>query len=90
FTSYTEKALEAVPPKLFPMPSGVVSVYIDPTSGKLAANSCANKRLETFVSGTQPTEVCGDHGDTAPAAAGDGAVHEETSWWKQLKRWWTD
>ncbi|GGD95764.1 transglycosylase domain-containing protein [Paenibacillus nasutitermitis] len=90
FASYTEKALSAVPPKLFPMPSGVVSVYIDPTSGKLAAKSCASKRLETFVSGTQPTEVCGDHGDATGTATDNGAAHEETSWWKQLKRWWTD
>ena len=91
FAAYTEKALSAVPPKMFPMPDGVVSVYIDPKSGKLAASSCPSKRLETFVSGTQPTEVCGAHGDGAASANGDSAAKEEQSrsWWQQLKRWWT-
>ena len=46
-----------------------MSVYIDPTSGKLAADTCPNKRLETFVSGTEPTEVCGAHADTPVSAA---------------------
>ncbi|MCQ6563959.1 transglycosylase domain-containing protein [Paenibacillus mendelii] len=91
FAAYTEKALAAVPPKIFPVPDGVVSVYIDPASGKLAANSCPNKRLVAFVSGTEPTEVCGEHGD-APASADDAKSQAEQSksWWQQLKRWWKD
>jgi membrane carboxypeptidase/penicillin-binding protein len=90
FASYTEKALSAVPPKMFPMPDGVVSVYVDPKTGKLAASSCPGKRLETFVSGTEPTEVCGEHGDAA-SANGDKQAKEERSrsWWQQFKRWWT-
>nr|WP_245976635.1 PBP1A family penicillin-binding protein [Paenibacillus prosopidis] len=95
FAKFTEQALSAVPPKIFPIPEGVVNVYIDPTSGKLAADTCPNKRLETFISGTEPTEVCGE-----PAAAGEAggksgknggakdAGHH--SWWADLKRWWTD
>jgi len=94
FANFTEQALAAVPPKIFPIPEGVVNVYIDPTSGKIAESTCPNKRLETFLSGTEPTEVCGK-----PAAAGDngsdtghdGAKAEgRRSWWTDLKRWWTD
>lgn len=94
FAKFTEQALSAVPPKIFPIPEGVVNMYIDPTSGKRAADTCPNKRLETFISGTEPTEVCGE-----PAAAdgsggksgkdgGKDAGHH--SWWADLKRWWTD
>ncbi|BBH23175.1 penicillin-binding protein [Paenibacillus baekrokdamisoli] len=90
FASYIEKALSAVPPKIFQIPDGVVSVYIDPKSGKLAASTCPSKRLESFVSGSQPTEVCGEHKD-APAAAdgtGDAQKEQSSTWWNQLRRWW--
>ncbi|NBD27054.1 transglycosylase domain-containing protein [Paenibacillus glycinis] len=92
FAAYTEKALSAVPPKIFPLPDGVVSVYVDPETGKLAGKTCKTRRLETFVSGTQPVEVCGAHGDTAASAGGDNdAKAEQTKgWWKQLKRWWSN
>ncbi|WP_419876037.1 transglycosylase domain-containing protein [Candidatus Pristimantibacillus sp. PTI5] len=92
FAKFTEQALAAIPPKIFPIPEGVVSVYIDPTSGKLAEGSCPNRRLEAFLSGTEPTEVCGE-----PAAAGEGGADKDGkngtgkgSWWSDLKRWWTD
>ncbi|MBW7477775.1 PBP1A family penicillin-binding protein [Paenibacillus oenotherae] len=91
FAAYTENALKAVPPKIFPIPDGVVSVYIDPKSGKLASSSCEGKRLETFVTGTQPTEVCGNGESAASVEVKDGAQAEKSkSWWKQFKRWWTD
>ncbi|WP_274648499.1 transglycosylase domain-containing protein [Paenibacillus humicola] len=91
FAAFTEKALAAVPPKMFPMPEGVVSVYVDPSSGKLAASSCPSRRLETFVSGTQPTEVCGEHGGAASANGdGDAKAERSQSWWRKLKRWWTN
>ncbi|ALS25668.1 carboxypeptidase [Paenibacillus sp. 32O-W] len=95
FASFMEKALEAVPPKLFPMPDGVVSVYIDPASGKLADATCPEKRLETFVRGTEPTETCGGHetrGDTPDAGGQDTAPAAERrrSWLDQLRRWWRD
>ncbi|GGG86842.1 transglycosylase domain-containing protein [Paenibacillus radicis (ex Gao et al. 2016)] len=95
FANYTEKALAAVPPKIFPVPAGVVNVYIDPTSGKLAAATCPNKRLESFVSGTEPVEVCGQPADSgadtgAGGAAGAPSDADKKSWWNDLKRWWKD
>ncbi|RAP73470.1 transglycosylase domain-containing protein [Paenibacillus montanisoli] len=92
FASYTEAALSAIPPKIFPLPDGVVSVYVDPDSGKLAGKGCPNRRLESFVSGTQPVEVCGLHGDAGSEASQENSAREEKSrgWWKQLKRWWTN
>jgi 1A family penicillin-binding protein len=91
FAKFMEQALSAVPPKIFPIPEGVVNVYIDPTSGKLAADTCPNKRLETFISGTEPTEVCGEPASADGAGGKDGAKDAgHHSWWADLKRWWTD
>ncbi|MCG7410715.1 PBP1A family penicillin-binding protein [Paenibacillus sp. ACRRX] len=94
FAEYTEKALESVPPKLFTIPDSVVSVYIDSDSGKLAGEGCVNKRLETFVRGTEPTEWCGLHpgGNPPEQKQPEGKpadATEKQSWWRHLKRWWT-
>jgi 1A family penicillin-binding protein len=91
FAEYMESALKSVPPKLFPVPDGVVSVYIDPATGKLANGDCPNARLEAFVKGTEPTEYCTEHG---AGNAKDGKTPDvqdkNRSWWQDLKRWWND
>lgn len=88
FAEFTERSLEAVPPKLFDMPDGIVTVYVDPETGKLANDSCPGSRLEAFVAGTQPAEYCTqepvqDPENTPAPPAQNG------SWWEDLKRWWT-
>lgn len=94
FAKFTEQALTAIPPKIFPIPEGIVNVYIDPTSGKLAESSCPHRRLETFISGTEPTDVCGEpagagNNDSDATQNGSGTAGRR-SWWNDLKRWWTD
>ncbi|MBH5319844.1 PBP1A family penicillin-binding protein [Paenibacillus sp. GSMTC-2017] len=93
FASFIEGSLSTVPPKLFAMPEGVVNVYIDPTSGKLAAATCPNRRMETLLVGTVPTEVCGSMASTNGTSSGgigkDKNEHQR-SWWDDLKRWWKD
>jgi penicillin-binding protein 1B len=43
----------------FPMPDGVVSVSIDPATGKRATASCGDKaHAELFIAGTEPLETC--------------------------------
>lgn len=89
FAEFTERALESVPPKLFPVPEGVVSVYIDPVSGKLANEGCPNSRMEAFVQGTEPTEYCTEQppkkdADNSGKSKGNG------TWWEDLKRWWSE
>ncbi|MDQ6420228.1 PBP1A family penicillin-binding protein [Paenibacillus sp. LHD-117] len=96
FANFIEGALAAVPPKIFPVPEGVVNVYIEPESGKLAAAGCpGNRRMETFLAGTEPTEVCGSAAtkgaESGNGGAGNGGKAEKhRSWWQDLKRWWTD
>lgn len=95
FAGFTEKALENVPPKIFPIPDGVVSVYVDPLSGMLATADCPEKKLETFISGTEPTAYCDQHSSGEPGASGSSdpsgpadPVKEEHSLWNNIKRWW--
>ncbi|MFS1511204.1 transglycosylase domain-containing protein [Chengkuizengella sp. SCS-71B] len=94
FAEYTERTLEAIPPKLFPVPDEVVSVYVDVKSGKLATEDCPDSRLETFVRGTEPTEYCSIHSlndsDLDPATQQEDVESGESSWWNDLKRWWNN
>ncbi|WP_059040451.1 transglycosylase domain-containing protein [Paenibacillus rubinfantis] len=93
FAKYTEKALAKVPPKIFPIPDGVVSVYIDPGTGLLATKDCPDKKLEVFIQGTEPTEFCTVHGEGEPEPLPPPAEEEKKgshSWWNDLKRWWMD
>ncbi|MFF2158985.1 transglycosylase domain-containing protein [Paenibacillus chitinolyticus] len=86
FAGYTEAVLEAIPPKLFPVPEGVTTVYIDPKSGKLANEDCTTgARNEAFLSGTEPKEYC-----TNRAAKGKGFGSGARSWWEDMKRWWNE
>mgnify|MGYP000047143287 CR=1 FL=1 len=91
FAAFTEQALEAVPPKLFPVPDGIVSVYIDPASGKLAGPDCPDPRAEVFVLGTEPTEICLLHPSqqTVPDAPAE-QPDPDRSWWEDVRRWWSD
>ena len=94
FAQYTEKALENVPPKIFPIPDEFISAYVDPKTGKLAGADCPGKILEVFVKGTEPTEYCDEHGNGEPAKKADPAdaaeKQEERSWWKDFIRWWVE
>ncbi|CAG7652955.1 transglycosylase domain-containing protein [Paenibacillus allorhizosphaerae] len=88
FAEFTERTLESVPPKLFEVPEGVVSVYIDPATGKLAGEGCPNPRLEAFIAGTEPTEYCSQQpakNDPKP-----GKDKQNGTWWEDLKRWWNN
>jgi membrane peptidoglycan carboxypeptidase len=90
FAEFMENALAAVPPKIFPIPPGVVSVYIDPKTGKLASADCPESRLEAFVKGTEPVEFCAEHGGGPPAEQPQPEQVKKRSWWEDFKRWWSD
>ena len=91
FAQFLEQTLEPIPPKIFPIPSGVVSAYIEPSTGTIATSQCPDSRLEVFVKGTEPTELCSDHGVPLGADQPDAAnSDEQQGWWKDLKRWWSE
>lgn len=86
FADYTEQILSNVPPKIFTVPDNVVSVYIDLDTGGLAGDNCLNKRLETFVHGTEPVILCSRHPHSRLKQKKREA--EKRSWWRHFKRWW--
>ncbi|MFC0215490.1 transglycosylase domain-containing protein [Paenibacillus chartarius] len=90
FAEFTEGVLEAIPPKLFEIPEGVVTAYIDPASGKLANEDCMkNAKLEAFVKGTEPVEACTNRGAPANEKQEEKLKRgQNSSWWNDLKRWW--
>lgn len=92
FAEFTERALEAVPPKIFPLPEGVITVYIEPESGLLATTECPNARMEVFVAGTEPTEYCSPlaHDEDELPIEDPDADQRKRSWWEDLFRWWTE
>jgi penicillin-binding protein 2D len=67
---FMRMALADKPAVDFPKPDSIVSVLIDPTTGDLAAPDCPKKQEEFYITGTQPTVYCPDHGglDLAPAS----------------------
>jgi membrane peptidoglycan carboxypeptidase len=94
FAEFIETALRAVPPKLFEVPQGVVSLYVDPATGTIATPDCgAAASLEYFVKGTEPTEFCSHHEeaqreDILQQHDKESMREEHRSWWDKLKRWW--
>lgn len=87
FAEFMEKTLDPVPPKLFPIPEGVVSMYVDTASDGAGANSCSSSRLEVFVKGTEPEDFCKG---APPVKQEDPSDQSSGSWWELLKRWWNE
>jgi 1A family penicillin-binding protein len=91
FAEFMEQSLAPIPPKIFPIPPGVVNVYVDPETGALAGADCPEARLTPFVRGTEPTAYCAVHGEPVPAPdeTPAPAARRDRSWWDDLRRWWT-
>jgi len=62
---YMKVANQGLPKRDFEVPEGIVQVRIDPQSGRLAGRAVPG-RLESFLAGTEPTEVAQDQGTVDP------------------------
>jgi len=56
--TFIEGATGGVVRGSFPRPSVVESAAIDPATGALALSGCPERRMEYFIEGTLPTEIC--------------------------------
>jgi penicillin-binding protein 1A len=55
--AFMEQVLADQPPEDFSLPEGVVTVRIDPQSGRLASEDCPNAEAMVFKKGTEPKQV---------------------------------
>jgi penicillin-binding protein 1B len=63
WVDFMKAATSGTKPSPFPPPpEDIVYVTIDRDTGLLAGPHCPATRLEAFVSGTEPREICGAHG----------------------------
>ncbi|MEW6337459.1 MAG: transglycosylase domain-containing protein [Acidobacteriota bacterium] len=70
----------------FPIPDDIVEAVIDPRNGKLATDRCPEVAVEKFIAGTEPRELCPEHGGwlAMPVAQPDGVEVERPG---RLRRW---
>jgi penicillin-binding protein 1B len=62
WADFMRAAMTVVPSGSFTVPTTLLFRDVDPTSGKLASRFCPLVFREAFLSGTEPTEACADHG----------------------------
>ena len=58
---FMEEALEAQPVREFVEPEGLTRVEVCALSGKLPNPYCPHRRIEIFIAGTEPREICQMH-----------------------------
>ncbi|MGN7938866.1 transglycosylase domain-containing protein [Virgibacillus sp. 6R] len=90
WANFMEESLEDESVKAFRPPDGVVGVYINPASGKLATKDCPVRRLTYFVEGTEPTEYCKEHKSNKKSEdkAKKEKNNKEEGLFEKLFKWW--
>ncbi|MGM0942935.1 MAG: transglycosylase domain-containing protein [Bacillota bacterium] len=61
WADFMQKSHENLPNETFSVPSGVIGVPVDPTTGKRATPYCNTSRVMFFEKGTEPHEYCTEH-----------------------------
>lgn len=88
WSTFMEEALDDQSVKAFSPPDGVVGVYINPASGKLATKGCPEKRLTYFIEGTEPTEYCKEHMNEGNSSEEKQLDQQEKESWFDKFKWW--
>jgi membrane carboxypeptidase/penicillin-binding protein len=63
---FMRKAIPRSAAEDFPLPEGVVTALIDPSTGLLATALCPKSLNEFYLAGTEPTGTCPKHGEPPP------------------------
>ncbi|PGT89604.1 transglycosylase domain-containing protein [Bacillus sp. AFS040349] len=90
WSTFMEEALDKQSVKAFRPPDGVVGVYINPASGKLATKDCPVRRLTYFIAGTEPTQYCEEHIDELNGLDKEQKPEEQKKegWFDKYFKWW--
>lgn len=77
---FMRQALAGTAPQDFAQPESVVAASIDPQTGYLATAECPQSLEEFYLSGTEPTAYCPEHGSgPAEPPLGVPATDEQTA-----------
>lgn len=84
WADFIEQALAGKPAAVFPVPPGVVPMYVDTANDKLASQDSKQQELMYFIPGTEPKEYY-----EAPKAKPEPKeeIKQEESFWDKLKFW---
>ncbi|UCE86021.1 MAG: PBP1A family penicillin-binding protein [Deltaproteobacteria bacterium] len=80
WTRFVLDATGGTPRGAFLPPPEIVEVGIEPSTGALALSGCPDRQPEVFLSGTEPTEVCGE-GAVAQRGPGSGSDRAPRGGW---------
>jgi 1A family penicillin-binding protein len=88
WTDFMRQALATYPAAPFAVPEGVTLLDIDPTTGKIAADTCPIRVREVFLAGTEPPQ-CEGHESVAEERE---SVPEliRRRFWQPLLDWFRD
>ncbi len=68
--NFMKEAVKPYPERDFPVPPGIAFTKIDPLTGKLAPPQSTRSIQESFVQGTEPTEMTTENPVSAPTQSG--------------------
>lgn len=80
-----EQALSDQPKAEFEKPEQIITFDIDPKTGKIVKDGCAESVTMNFVKGTEPTEYCIDPKKTNDQ--GKQEPKQNQSWWRKYLPW---
>ncbi|WP_379970713.1 transglycosylase domain-containing protein [Ectobacillus sp. sgz5001026] len=80
-----EQGLQDKPKEEFEKPAQIITVDVDPKTGKIVTNGCAPSVSMNFVKGTEPTEYCVEDGKKPDI--GKPKPKQEQQWWRKYIPW---
>lgn len=87
WATFMESSLKGQPIKNFQKTNNVVGVYVNPSNGKLATDSCPVSRLTYFIKGTEPVEYCTEHLKSNPQRD-ETKQPPKLPWYKRILKPW--
>ncbi|MFT9849185.1 transglycosylase domain-containing protein [Aneurinibacillus sp. REN35] len=82
WADFMEQSLTGKPAAIFPVPPGVVPIYVDTATDKLASQDSKKQELMYFIPGTEPKEYY-----QAPKAPPKEEPKKQESFWDKMKFW---
>ncbi|MGG3799906.1 transglycosylase domain-containing protein [Metabacillus fastidiosus] len=88
WAKFMEEALKNKAVKKFKPSNGVIGVYINPESGKIATEDCPTERLTYYIAGTEPVQYCTAHiGEQKDDKQENSQGDTKKTWYEKIFKW---